>query len=114
MSSPAFITGAPASLATRSSFTPASVSPLRPPTQPTAPAQWTMAKNAKFGPFTPAVIATKVVIGDKNLNKVRGKGIALHSQVITAFCEFTGAGPKTRQTLIRTAKNNGNTLGFLS
>ena len=77
-------------------------------------ARWTMAKVSKFGPFTPAVIATKLVIGEKNLNRVRGKGIALHSQAITAFCEFTGAGPKMRQSLIRTAKENGNTLGFLS
>lgn len=82
-------------------------------TQRTA-AKWTMAKVSKFGPFTPAVVATKLVIGEKNLNKLRGKGISLHSQAITAFCEFAGAGPKMRQGLIRTAKNNGNTLGFLS
>lgn len=73
-----------------------------------------MGKKSKFGPFTPAVIATRVVIGEKRLNKLRGKSIALHSQVITAFCEFTGAGPKMRQKLIRQAKDNGNTLGFLS
>ncbi len=73
-----------------------------------------MAKVSKFGPFTPAVLATKLIVGNKNLNKLRGKGISLHSQAITAFCEFTGAGPKMRQSLIRTAKNNGNTLGFLS
>lgn len=120
MSSPAFITGMPVSVAHKSSFAPAAISSRRPQHAVSAPAkhpqraQWQMAKVAKFGPFTPAVIATKVVIGDKNLNKIRGKGIALHSQVITVFCEFTGAGPKTRQTLIRTAKNNGNTLGFLS
>lgn len=83
------------------------------PRQPTAP-KWTMAKVAKFGPFTPAVLLTKVVLGDKQLNKIRGKAIALHSQAITAFCEFTGAGPKMRQALIRQAKDNGNTLGFLS
>ncbi len=73
-----------------------------------------MAKVSKFGPFSPVVLATKLVVGDKNLNKLRAKGISLHSQAITAFCEFTGAGPKMRQGLIRTAKNNGNTLGFLS
>lgn len=117
MSSPAFITGAPASLAQRSSFTSSAVSVRRPQRAAPAPgrrAQWSMAKVSKFGPFTPAVVTTKVVIGEKNLNKLRGKGIALHSQAITAFCEFTGAGPKMRQGLIRTAKNNGNTLGFLS
>jgi len=74
----------------------------------------TMGKNAKFGPFTPAVIATRLVIGDKSLNKVRGKAIAAHSQVISSFCSKIGAGPKARQSLIRQAKKNGNVLGFLS
>lgn len=73
-----------------------------------------MKKSAKFGPFTPAVIATRFVLGEKRLNKIRGKAIALHSQVITGFCEFTGAGPKMRQVLIRQAKENGDALGFLS
>lgn len=84
-------------------------SPQRPTT-----AKWTMARVSKFGPFTPAVIATRFVLGDKSLNKIRGKAIAYHSQAISAFCEFTGAGPKMRQSLIRQAKENGNTLGFLS
>jgi hypothetical protein len=73
-----------------------------------------MAKVSKFGVFSPIVILTSLVLGQKQLNKIRGKGISLHSQVITAFCEFTGAGPRTRQSLIRTAKDNGNKLGFLS
>lgn len=73
-----------------------------------------MGRVSKFGPFTPAVIATRLIIGDKRLNKLRGKAISLHSQAITAFCEFTGAGPKMRQNLIRVAKKNGDTLGFLS
>lgn len=77
-------------------------------------AKWTMGRVSKFGPFTPAVIATRLIIGDKRLNKLRGKAISLHSQAITAFCEFTGAGPKMRQNLIRVAKKNGDTLGFLS
>jgi len=74
----------------------------------------TMGKQAKFGPFTPAVVAARLVVGDKSLNKLRGKAIAAHSQVISNFCNFTGAGPKMRQTLIRQAKSNGNVLGFLS
>lgn len=73
-----------------------------------------MAKGGKFGIFSPAVIVTKAVIGRKRLNKIRGKGIAIHSQFITGFCEFTGAGPKMRQKLIREAKENGDFLGFLS
>jgi hypothetical protein len=54
------------------------------------------------------------VLGSKRLNKIRGKAIALHSQTITAFCEFTGTGPRMRTALIRQAKTNGDTLGFLS
>lgn len=73
-----------------------------------------MGKVAKFGPFTPAVVVTRLIMGNKPFNKFRGKGIALHSQVITAFCDFTGAGPRMRQNLIRQAKRNGDTLGFLS
>eukprot|EP00187_Rhodella_violacea_P006613 CAMPEP_0174893294 /NCGR_PEP_ID=MMETSP0167-20121228/8127_1 /TAXON_ID=38298 /ORGANISM="Rhodella maculata, Strain CCMP736" /LENGTH=120 /DNA_ID=CAMNT_0016132043 /DNA_START=63 /DNA_END=425 /DNA_ORIENTATION=+ len=80
---------------------------------PVAP-KWTMGKVAAFGPFSPVVIAARVVIGEKNFNQLRGKGIALHSQVITNFVNYVGAGPQMRQQLIRLAKNNGNTLGFLS
>lgn len=110
----AFIVGGPV-IGTKGSFAGAAVchrSPAR--IVQYQRARWTMAKVSKFGPFTPIVIMAKLIIGDKNLNKLRGKGIALHSQAITAFCEFTGAGPKMRQNLIRTAKENGNTLGFLS
>mmetsp|Transcript_5051 Transcript_5051/g.7037 ORF Transcript_5051/g.7037 Transcript_5051/m.7037 type:complete len:117 (-) Transcript_5051:199-549(-) len=76
--------------------------------------RWSMAKVAKFGVFSPAVIATRVVVGEKRFNKLRGKGIALHSQVIGDFCKYIGAEPKVRTGLIGLAKNNGNTLGFLS
>ena len=40
-----------------------------------------MGNNAKFGLFSPAVLAAKAILGDKQLNKLRGKGISLHSQV---------------------------------
>lgn len=108
MTGAAFVTAAPAY--TNTAFSGTAICASR----PAASAKWTMGKNAKFGPFTPAVVATRLVIGEKNLNKIRGKGIALHSQAITAFCEFTGAGPKMRAGLIRTAKENGDGLGFLS
>lgn len=39
---------------------------------------------------------------------------SLVSQAITAFCDFSGTGPKMRQNLIRVAKENGSKLGFLS
>lgn len=88
---------------------PSSVAVARP-----AAAKWSMARVAKFGPFTPLLQLTRLIIGDKPLNKLRGKGIALHSQAITAFCDFSGTGPKMRQSLIRVAKENGSKLGFLS
>lgn len=110
MNSSAFVTGTGAHAMFVKQSTGVSTCSSRRP----APATITMGKDAKFGPFTPAVVAVRLVVGDKSLNKFRGKAIALHSQVITNFCEFTGAGKKTRQGLIRTAKDNGNVLGFLS
>ena len=71
------------------------------------------AQVAKFGIFSPAVIAGRVVLGDKRLEKLRGKGISYHSQAITEFCKFVGAPMKMKGNLIRKAKTNGDTLGFL-
>ena len=42
---------------------------------------------AKDGPFTPFVLAAKVVLGEKFVLKWRGKIIGLHSQEINRFCE---------------------------
>eukprot|EP00525_Craspedostauros_australis_P011891 CAMPEP_0198124020 /NCGR_PEP_ID=MMETSP1442-20131203/38921_1 /TAXON_ID= /ORGANISM="Craspedostauros australis, Strain CCMP3328" /LENGTH=130 /DNA_ID=CAMNT_0043783337 /DNA_START=36 /DNA_END=428 /DNA_ORIENTATION=- len=69
-------------------------------------------KNAKFGIFSPAVYGAKVVLGTPRLNKLRGKGISLHSQAIGEFCEWAGA-YHLRTRLIKLAKTNGDTLGFL-
>ena len=66
------------------------------------------------GIFAPLVRLTRNVMGVKPFNKLRGKGIQLHSQVITEFCKTIGAPPKTRQALIKTAKDNGGLLGFLA
>ena len=73
----------------------------------------TMGSQAKFGIFSPAVYAGKILFGDKGLDQIRGKGIALHGQAITEFCLFVGAPAKTKGLLIKKAKNNGDTLGFL-
>ncbi|CAL9154086.1 unnamed protein product, partial [Musa hybrid cultivar] len=54
------------------------------------------------------------VIGRKRFNQLRGKAIALHSQVITEFCMAIGADGKQRRALIRLAKKNGERLGFLA
>ena len=69
-------------------------------------------KMAKFGIFSPAVYGAKFVLGEAKLNKLRGKGIALHSQVITEFCQQYGA-YNLRLKLIKKAKKNGDVLGFL-
>jgi len=72
-----------------------------------------MGKIAKFGIFSPAVVVAKAVLGEKDLNKVRGKAISLHSQAITDFCKYVGAQGKMRARIIKKAKTNGDDLGFL-
>jgi len=73
-----------------------------------------MANHATTGPFAGIVRITRTAMGKKEFNQFRGKGIALHSQVITEFCKTVGADPKQRQGLIRLAKKNGEKLGFLA
>eukprot|EP00904_Undaria_pinnatifida_P007536 jgi/Undpi1/3912/HiC_scaffold_16.g07280.m1 len=72
-----------------------------------------MGKVSKFGVFSPAVVGAKIALGETRLNKIRGKVIALHSQVITEYCRWVGAPSKVRGLLIRKAKRNGDDLGFL-
>jgi hypothetical protein len=71
-----------------------------------------MGNVAKFGVFSPAVIAAKLVLGQDKLNKIRGKAIALHSEKISEFSEWVGA-YHLRTKLIKKAKLNGDILGFL-
>lgn len=71
-----------------------------------------MGSQAKFGIFSPAVYATKIVLGPEKLNKVRGKAISLHSQYIGDFCQWVGA-YHLRTKLVKKAKTNGDILGFL-
>lgn len=71
-----------------------------------------MGKMAKFGIFSPAVYGAKLALGTDKLNKIRGKAISLHSQYIGEFCEWAGA-YHLRTKLIKKAKVNGDTLGFL-
>ncbi|KAI4345875.1 hypothetical protein L6164_012963 [Bauhinia variegata] len=75
-----------------------------------------MMKNVNEGKglFAPIVVITRNIIGKKPFNQLRGKAIALHSQVITEFCKSIGADAKQRQGLIRLAKKNGEKLGFLA
>ena len=71
-----------------------------------------MGSQAKFGIFSPAVYGAKIVLGADKLNKVRGKGISLHSQAIGDFCQWVGA-YHLRTRLVKKAKVNGDILGFL-
>lgn len=71
-----------------------------------------MGSQAKFGVFSPAVYGAKIVLGNDKLNKIRGKAISLHSQYIGEFCQWAGA-YHLRTKLIKKAKTNGDTLGFL-
>ncbi|XP_010412694.1 PREDICTED: protein PROTON GRADIENT REGULATION 5, chloroplastic [Camelina sativa] len=75
-----------------------------------------MMKNVNEGKglFAPVVVVTRNIVGKKRFNQLRGKAIALHSQVITEFCKSIGADAKQRQGLIRLAKKNGERLGFLA
>ncbi|KAG6549068.1 hypothetical protein Mapa_009511 [Marchantia paleacea] len=70
--------------------------------------------NEGKGVFAPLVVIARNILGTKRFNQLRGKGIALHSQVITEFCKSIGADAKQRQGLIRLAKKNGEKLGFLA
>lgn len=64
-------------------------------------------------PFTPVVRLATGLLGQKKFNSIRGKAIAIHTQVINQFCTFVGSNQKMRQNLIRVAKKNGTNLGFL-
>ena len=64
--------------------------------------------------FAPIVIVVRSLMGKAQFNKLRGKAIALHSQVITNVCNLLGIERTTRQNLIRTARHNGKKLGFLA
>ncbi|XP_022138463.1 protein PROTON GRADIENT REGULATION 5, chloroplastic-like [Momordica charantia] len=70
--------------------------------------------NEGKGVFAPLVVVARNLIGKKRFNQLRGKAIAVHSQVITEFCKSIGADGKQRQGLIRLAKKNGEKLGFLA
>lgn len=41
----------------------------------------------KDGIFSPVILAAKHILGDEELNKIRAKGISLHSEVISSFVD---------------------------
>jgi len=64
--------------------------------------------------FAPLVVGLRNQIGARKFNTLRGQMIRLHSQVIKDFCDRVGIERTTRQNLIRKARDNGKTLGFLA
>lgn len=64
--------------------------------------------------FAPLVVLFRSWLGKAKFNKVRGKAIAQHSKVITAFCNRVGIERTIRQNMIRTARDNGKKLGLLA
>ena len=64
--------------------------------------------------FAPIVVLFRRWMGDAKFVKLRGQAIALHSQVITRFCEKFGVDRTQRQSMIRLARDNGKRLGLLA
>ena len=50
-----------------------------------------LGKRGEDGVFTPLVITAKKVLGEEQLNKLRAKGISIHSDVIKSFVETSSA-----------------------
>ncbi|KAL3817422.1 hypothetical protein ACHAXA_011051 [Cyclostephanos tholiformis] len=62
--------------------------PPSPATQkPTAPKKKAGGNPHKEGVFSPIVVAAGAVLGEEQLNKIRGKVIALHSDLIKSFVD---------------------------
>jgi hypothetical protein len=64
----------------------------------------------KEGPLSPVVILAKKVLGDAELNKLRGKVIGLHSDVIGSFVETASSpfGEQVLKTMFQLADQNKN------
>ena len=64
--------------------------------------------------FAPITILFRQLLGKVKFNQLRGKAIALHSRIITRYCDRVGIATKERQSLIRLARDNGKKLGLLA
>lgn len=69
----------------------------RVPSRPTRAQPMMKNVNEGKGLFAPLVVVTRNIVGKKRFNQLRGKAIALHSQVITEFCKSIGADAKQRR-----------------
>jgi EF-hand domain pair len=84
--------------------------PEQPPS-PVAPKKKAVKKGEhKDGVFSPMVLFVKGVLGDELLNKVRGKVISLHSEVIGSFVETaeTTFGDAVLRSLFKLADKDSN------
>jgi hypothetical protein len=70
-------------------------------------------EGLKEGIFAWAILVGYGLFGETFIGRVRGKGIAIHSNVINDFCNNFAIPTKLRQLYIQTAKRSGHDLGFL-
>lgn len=66
-----------------------------------------------MGILTPLVRAVKYFVAAERYKTIRGSTISMHTMIINKFCEICNLSTKTRQNLIRTARDNGKKLGLL-
>lgn len=89
------------------------VTPAPPASKPTGMKKKATKKSApahKEGVFSPMVLFMKGVLGDETLNKVRGKAISLHSDVIGSFVDTSDSafGDVVLRSLFKLADKDGN------
>lgn len=70
----------------------------------------TARRAAAVGPFAPVVTGAKAVMGEKELNKLRGDVIAAHSKVISAFVDTSESpfGQIVLSKMFEAADKDGN------
>ena len=70
----------------------------------------TKRRPAQVGPFAPVVSGAKAVMGEKELNKLRGEVIAAHSKVISAFVDTSESpfGQIVLSKMFEAADKDGN------
>ncbi len=66
-----------------------------------------------MGIFTPLVRAVQIFVAADRYRTIRGSTISMHTMIINKFCQVLRLPSKTRQNLIRTARDNGKKIGLL-
>lgn len=95
-----------------SSTKPISAMPEQPaaPAKKAAPTKKAAGGHGKSGIFAPVVVLAKNIVGEEELNKIRGKAIGLHSKVIGGFVDTheTPIGETALRALFQLADVNKN------